>query len=767
MQGLRQHSQVVGMTPSQQANVVASQAADGVHEFSEEDIQAAEAERMRSLYEAISSERDEWVEYRANNGKENEWRRADKLYDGVEVGDDGSDGLEDTLRNGPSQKRGGKNKAKRSRVRINIVAPAVDNQVARMCEILLPVDDKNWGIRPTPNAAVSDLISDQRPVIDPTTQQSVGTVAGIAKSVQDTALGASKNMEREIDDQLTEARFNGETRKMMFSAGKLGTGIMKGPFVVRVEERKWVTKAQQDGSRAAVMEVTEKFVPNSRCISIWNVFPDPACGDDVQRGKGLWEKKDLTRKELRALARRPGYDPEAIRTVLKQKPMIVKVNDGKVDKDDSKYDLYQVWEYHGEVEPEDFQAVADRSNKAEGSEDVDQLECYAGCLIVVNDMVIGALPMMTADNSLPYDFFQWKKDDDSPFGSGIPVSKETQQRVVNSAWRQTMDNAGNTSGPQFVIKKTAISPEDGIYEIVANKIWLANDELDDVSKAFAAIQIDSRITELLKIVDAAMLFGDQESGTSPMMAGEKSQPGETLGGQTMRWTNANGVHRMRVKLFDDAVTRPHLTRYYDWNMQNNDKEEIKGDFEVDARGSSTLIERDIQNQAMVNVAAMFQNPIFAPMLKPLDALRATLKSWKLDPADFMKTDEEIKQAQDAASQAPPQQDPQIAAKLQLTQMTLADKQAQRVHEEHMEGTHDQNRQHQIDVQQENQNARLREADRTNDVKLQIATMNLQGRAAAQQEVAAQRSADHRLAIDSKHQLFNAEAAIKATEGSGL
>ncbi|WP_394780603.1 hypothetical protein [Undibacterium sp.] len=755
------------------------------YEFSEEDVADLQEQLLARLYDEISGERDEWVSARAESGVEGDWRRAEALYNGEDVTDDGSSGLEDVLRNGPgprSRTGGG-----RSRVRINIVAPAVDNQVARMCEILLPVDDKNWGIRPTPNAAVSKALTDGRPVQD-IQGNPMGTMADVAASVQNAAQLACKAMEREIDDQLTEAQYNGECRKLIFSAAKLGTGVMKGPFVVRIEERTWQAASRQNGPSLisnAVMSINEKFAPSSRAVDIRSLYPDPSCSDDIQRGKGIYECKEITKKELRALARRPGYNPDAVRKVLRQKPLIVDVNDSRIDKSQALGDLYQIWEYHGEVDPESFQLLKKYTNRIAGDmgdEEIDPLQSFSGCLIIVNDVIIGALPMMTADNSLPYDFFQWKVCDGSPFGNGIPAAKETQQRVVNAAWRQVMDNAGITVGPQLIMKKSAITPQNGKYEIRPNKVWFANDDMDDVRTAFTVVQIESRINELLGLLNAAMQYADQESNTSPMMHGEQQQAGETLGGMSMRWANANGVHRMRVKLFDDKVTRPHIGRYYHWNMQNSEKPDIKGDFEVDARGSSTLIERDIQNQAMANVAAMFQNPLFAPMLKPEDALKATLKSWKLDPNDFMKTDEEIAQGQQAAQQQAAQgQQPdngpdnqKAETQLQMKQMQLQMKQmemqnatAQRQHDMQMGGTHDQNRQHEIELQQQNQNARLSEMERSNQVKLQVARMNNQNSANTAMGVAKMRAQQEALKIDSKHQLFNAEAALKVERGSGL
>ncbi len=380
-----------------------NQMTEQAYELSEDDAASLQEQLLSSLYQEISSERDEWVRARAQSGIETDWRKAEALYDGEDVSEDGSMGLEDALRNGPASRS--RPAGNRSRVRINIVAPAVDNQVARMCEILLPVDDKNWGIRPTPNPAVSKALTDGRAVQD-VQGNHLGTMAELAVSAQNTAQLACKAMEREIDDQLTESQYNGECRKLIFSAAKLGTGVMKGPFVVRIEERNWMSANRQIGGMAvvnAVMSITEKFAPASKAVDIRSLYPDPSCSDDIQRGKGIYECKEITKKELRALAKRPGYDPDAIRKVLKQKPLIVDVNDNKIDKSQARDDLYQIWEYHGEVEPESFQLLRKYTNRIAGDgegEDIDPLQSFAGCLIIVNDVIVGALPMMTADNSL-------------------------------------------------------------------------------------------------------------------------------------------------------------------------------------------------------------------------------------------------------------------------------------------------------------------------------------------------------------------------------
>lgn len=728
--------------------------------LTDEDIAAQEREQLQELYGVVAKRRDEWVAHRAQSGIESEWKRAEALYEGQDAAqEDDTNPLATTLKNGPSGRK--KATQQRSRVVVNIVGPAVETATSRVCEILLPVDDKNWGLRPTPNPRLSAQAKDDRPIVDASGQQ-VDTVSAVAGRVQQRAKESCSAMEREIDDQLTESNYNGECRKVIASSTKLGTGVIKGPFVVRREKRSW---QMMDGRHQK--QVVEDYRPSSVYVSCWNVFPDPACGDDIQRGEGLYEKKDLTRKELRQLAKRPGYDPDAVRRVLMQRPQRLQTVDGRINKSEATEDLYEVWEYHGDLDSESMSFLQPRLN---GYQDTDPLEVRSGCLILVNDIVIGLLPMLTADNSLPYDFFQWKKREGSPWGSGVAKAKEIQQRVINASWRQVMDNAGLTTGAQFVINKDMIVPEDGTYTIYNNKVWLAKSDVADVRQAFTVIQIDSRIAELLKITEAAMAFADQESGVSPMMQGEQAQAAETLGGMTMRWTNANGVMRLRVKLFDDQITRPHLARYYDWNMESSEKEEIKGDFEVDARGSSTLIERDIANQAMTNIAQLSSVPSYAPYFKPSGSLRAILKSWKVNPDDHMKTEEEcdaIDEAIKAQAEQGPSADPKIEAQMAMKQMDMDNAAAEREAKMALAQQQDaaSERSIQYNSQREQGEYSIAMTKEQNARDLELLKLSTAERTTAQQ-LQAQRGIKE-LEIDSKHQLFNAEAQIKAQQGSGI
>jgi hypothetical protein len=713
-------------------------------------------QEVEKLHGMFSTLRDKWVQHRATTDVERRWRRNAQLYFGERTESTGE--FENTLRNGPPARK--VTDGNRSRVVINIVRPKVDQAIARMCEILFPVDDRNWDIKPTPIPEVADMIGDERPTVDPQTKQPTGMTANEeAKVVVEAAKKACESMRTSIDDSLTECDYNGESRKIVENAIRLGAGVLYGPLPARQTSKIWLP--QPDGTQA--LQYNENIVPASQSLDPWDVWFDPACGNDHQRGRGFWMRRNVTRKELRAVVGLPGYDTQAIREVLRSSPSRIRVAEGRVLRDVIQEDSYEMWTYHGEIEPDEMLTLTERAG--DPIEDV-----TFGVLVMVNDKVIGAMPSWVADETLPIDVWCWRKADDSPYGYGLPDELEHQQRVVNSAWRQVMDNGRTSLGGQIVMKKGLIIPQNGSYEITPNKIWLAKDDLEDVRQAFSVFEFNSHLQELLSIAQAAMAFADTESSMPQIMGGEQGSAPETVGGMVMLYNNANAVLRQRVKLYDDNVTRPHIGRYYDWKMANDPDPAIKGDYEVDARGSTALVERDIQNQALLNLANITNNPRYTPHLKEREELRAILKAFKVNPDELMKNEDEVAQdAQAQAEQGAPQ-DPRIAVaqmNMQAKQMDIeARKEAMQL-EAQLTQMDMESKQQNTAYQIERERAESEQTmiGRQFDREIALAKMEQDGQMT--REELERRERLELLKLDSARQLFNAEAAIKARQGSGI
>jgi hypothetical protein len=714
--------------------------------LTKEEFDTRQKGEIERLYSVFAKMRDQWIQGRATNTDvEKRWRKNAQLYFGEHTNSTGE--FENTLRNGPPARKA--QDGTRSRVVINIVRPKVDQAVARMCEILFPVDDRNWGIRPTPMPELADMMGSNAQTVDPTTGQPTGFTANEeANAIMEAAKQAAEAMERSIDDSLTESKYNGESRKGIEDAVRLGTMVMYGPFPARQTSKVWLPQA--DGTQ--VLQVNESIVPASMRLDPWDCFFDPSCGNDHQAGRGFFMRRMVTRKQLRQLVGLPGYDQEAIREVLRTAPQKLRVAEGRVIREMVNEDAYEMWTYHGEIEPEEMEMLSSRTG--------DPLtDVNFGVLVIVNDKVVGAMESWVADRTLPVDVYCWRKADDSPFGYGLSDELEHQQRVVNSAWRQVMDNGRTSLGGQIVIKKGMIIPQNGSYEITPNKVWLAKDELDDVRAAMTVFEFNSHLQELLAIAQAAMQFADVESSMPQIMGGEQGSAPETVGGMVMLYNNANAVLRQRVKLYDDTVTRPHIGRYYDWKMANDPDPKIKGDYEIDARGSTALIERDIQNQALLNLANITNNPRYIPHLREREELKAILKAFKVNPEELLKPEDQVKQEMEAQAQQGAPQDPRIAAaqiKAEVDMAKLADNKEVRAQQGQ-----------QIEYNRQREQAEYEIAMTEAGIERDLSLTKLGQDAQLTREQIAAKERLEALKIDNQRQIFNAEAALRVNTGAGI
>ena len=624
-------------------------------------------ERLQAFGQTLAKQRDEWIRDRYAYGVDKRWLEDEDQYNSKDNVNRAASQMMTSVEQGypvtTQQAR-----PHRSTVYIGLTRMKANAAEARLADILLPTDDRNWGIQPTPEPLVMGMVEDARPAIhtdtgapitDPATGQQM-RVKDVARAAMDVARRKADAMQNEIDDQLVECDYNGELRKVIHDAAVLGTGVIKGPVVTNRVRKAWRPMTDATGQTIQQIEMIEEISPASFRVDPRNVFPDPGCGESVHDGKGIYERQKLTAKQVRDLAKQPGYMKEQLRKVLEEGPRRSATFQELKDEDqrDIARDTYEMWTYWGEVDHDDLEATGvDVGEK-------DLLRTVSACVVMINSTVVKAFLNPLDGGDIPYDFYVWEKVSGSCWGYGIPYLMRSQQKVLNAAWRQMMDNAGVSSGPQIVMKPGVIQPADKRWELSSRKIWYATDDMDDVRKAFATFEFNSHQGELSAIIKMATELADQETGVPMILQGEKGAAPDTVGGMQMLMNSANVVLRRLVKQFDDMVTRPHIRRYYDYNMLYNEDEEVKGDFSIDARGSSALLVRDIQNQAFLNLLAAGANPIYGKYLDTQKLFEKALQAQHVDPAEVFKPEEEIgriNEAEKAAANQPPPPDPRIAA----------------------------------------------------------------------------------------------------------
>ena len=635
-------------------------------EFEEdpEEQQRKKAEKLQSFGSSLSGQRDEWIRSRSSYGVDKRWIEDEDQYNGKDNVNKAASQMMTSVEQGyPVTTQGAK--PHRSTVFIGMTRQKTNAAEARLADILLPTDDRNWGIQPTPNPELMGMSKDNQAAMDQQGQPVMGEdgqparVRDVVKAVLEMANKKAKAMETEIEDQLVECGYNGELRKVIHDSAVLGTGVIKGPIVTNRTRKAWQPVTDQEGETVHQVEIVQEIGPASFRVDPRNVWPDPGCGENVHNGKGIYEREQVTAKQIRDLAKQPGFLKPQLRKVLEEGPKQSATLREMTDEDqrDMARLTYEMWTYWGEVDHDDLESAGvERGTK-------DELRSTSACVVMINNTVVKAFLNPLDGGDLPYDFFIWEKVAGSCWGYGIPYLMRSQQKVLNAAWRQMMDNAGVSSGPQIVIKPGAIQPADKQWQLSARKIWYATDDIDDVRKAFSTFEFNSHQAELAGIIKMATELADAETGVPTIMQGEKGAAPDTVGGMQMLMNSANVVLRRLVKQFDDMATKPHIRRYYDYNMMYNEDEEIKGDFTIDARGSSALVVRDIQNQSFLNLLAAGANPIYGMYLDTQKLFEKALQAQHIDPAEVFKPEEEIEQIKEAqkqaASQGPPP-DPAMA-----------------------------------------------------------------------------------------------------------
>jgi hypothetical protein len=113
----------------------------------------------------------------------------------------------------------------------------------------------------------------------------------------------------------------------------------------------------------------------------------------------------------------------------------------------------------------------------------------------------------------------------------------------------------------------------------------------------------------------------------------------------MLMSAANGSIRNVVKNVDDYLLAPLAKAFFNFNMQFDYDEEIKGDLEVKARGTESLMANEVRSQRLMQFLGVVQNPVLAPFAKMDYIVREIAKSMDLDP------DKLVNNMADAAVQA--------------------------------------------------------------------------------------------------------------------
>jgi hypothetical protein len=546
----------------------------------------------------------------------------------------------------------------RSRAFIKLTRARTDAWESRLSDMLFPVDDDNWGIAPTPvpelTRAAQDAIALARAAADkanmagaqgmpPDQVQAIvdhGNQAADLHAQVEAELAEAKTrcaaMAVQIKDQLAESQYGKRCRDVIRDACRLGAGILKGPMTGNRPARSWLRGA--DGAYGLDIEPAQR--PEFRRVDPWAFFPDKSA-TTIEDAEYSFERHLPSASELKAMARKLGFDPAAVRRLVEGRDRsAARIGaDGNLNhlanlraitgEGDAITNRFVMWEYHGSLETGEVAGLLRAAGRIEDAEAIEGGDGQGRADPLDEHRVIAffcegellqlreAYPLDSGESL--YSVFSLQPGEASIMGAiGVPRLMYDSQRAMNGAWRMVLDNAALSVGPQIVVDKTQIEPADGSPEISPNKLWWKTGrELGPNSRPFETFNIPLNQAQLGAIIEAAREFADEETSMPMIAQGDQgAHVTQTMGGMAMLMNSANSVLRRVVKNWDDDLTTPSIRRLYDWNMQFGADDAIKGDMKVQARGTSVLLVKELQAQNLLLVAQNWTvHPKLAPMLK--------------------------------------------------------------------------------------------------------------------------------------------------------
>ena len=433
------------------------------------------------------------------------------------------------------------------------------------------------------------------------------------------AMVAAKKMQKKIQDQLEESNASKHLRNTAFEMALFGTGVMKGPFAMDKEYPQW----DEEGNYDPII----KTVPQVSHVSVWNFYPDPDA-NNMDEAQYVIERHKMSRSQMRQLKRRPFFRNTVIDDAI---ALGENYNKESWEDDLSDYapeygiERYEVLEYWGTVDVSmlEEQGVDIPSELSE----VDELQanvwiCNGKLLrMVINPFKPARIPYHAAPYELnPYSFF----------GVGIAENMDDTQTLMNGFMRMAVDNAVLSGNLLIEIDETNLVPGQDL-SLYPGKVFRRQGGAP--GQAIFGTKFPNVSGENLQLFDKARVLADESTGFPSFAHGQTGVQGvgRTASGISMLMGAAQGSIKSVVKNIDDYLLRPLGEGLFRFNMQFDFDPDIKGDLEVKARGTESLMANEVRSQRLTQFMQIAAQPSLAPFTKFPYIIREIAKSLELDP----------------------------------------------------------------------------------------------------------------------------------------
>jgi len=441
---------------------------------------------------------------------------------------------------------------------------------------------------------------------------------------------AAEAMEKLVHDQLEESKAVTIMRHTFFEMALMGTGIIKGPFSN--------TKTYHSYDRVEDVNIyvaKEKTVPSIEAVSCWDFYPDPNA-TNIDDCDYVIQRHSFNKQQLADLKKKPMFDEEAVETCLQEGP-----NYQVRGYESSLYDRENITSiYKNRFEVLEYWGILDADVAREcGLEVEDDMD-----FVHVNAWICGNHILRLVENPftpkrIPYLVCPYEVNPYQFFGVGIAENMEDSQQIMNGHARMAIDNLALAGNLVFDVDETMLVPGQDM-KVFPGKIFRR--QSGQTGQAVHGLKFPNTAVENLQMFDKFRQLADESTGIPSYSHGATGiqSTTRTASGMSMLMGAAALSIKTVIKNIDDYLLKPLGEALYHWNMQfNDDAPEIKGDLEVKAEGTSSLMQKEVRSQRLITFMQTASNPSLAPFVRWHTCLKEIAKSLDIDPEQLINDPE--------------------------------------------------------------------------------------------------------------------------------
>lgn len=473
-------------------------------------------------------------------------------------------------------------------------------------DILMNAQDKPWTVRPTPlpqlppeaEEAVLDALEAEVKAmggqITPQIRANAERYKAVAMAQRNKlANTVASRIESRIEDHLLEGGWRTSFDAVVMDLMQYPGAVLKGPVVERKPALKWM------GSKlTAVMK--DCYVVKR--VSPFDFYPAPNA-TDPQNGTYVIERIAMSQAELFGAIGTEGFREDAIRFVLSRnqsghrqhgtndgvRELLEQTDNSTLAKEPDH--IYDVIAYYGKIKGDMLASYGIEADPQELVE-VEIWVCANQVLRAIrNPHVLGLRPFYVASfEPVPGSFW----------GRSLPSLLEDIQRICNATIRAMAKNMAYSAGPIGEYDANRLINEQNIEAVEPYRMYAVETDPYSPTKqqAIRFNNVPSNAQSMLQVYDHFIKQADDVSGIPAYVLGNPNVAGagRTLGGLSMLMGNAAKGIKAVISQVDKRMIEPMIRNFYIMLMMYDPDPEIKADVEVLARGSSGLLQREL-NQA--------------------------------------------------------------------------------------------------------------------------------------------------------------------------